>query len=119
MHTISIKCKKLEKEKVSNNFCKNCYFYFINNLYSAQDPSQSSLPAGIQKLSVTAAAQQKQQELLKQVAELQFVPKEPPPEFEFIADPPSISALDLYKKKLIFPLVVFINVILLYFTEIL
>ena len=24
------------------------------------------------------------------------VPKEPPPEFEFLADPPTISALDLY-----------------------
>lgn len=24
------------------------------------------------------------------------VPKEPPPEFEFMADPPTISALDLY-----------------------
>lgn len=33
---------------------------------------------------------------MKQVSEQQFVPKEPPPEFEFIADPPSISALDLY-----------------------
>lgn len=51
--------------------------------------------SGIKQLSVTSAAQQKQQELLKQVAEQQFVPKDPPPEFEFIADPPSISALDL------------------------
>ncbi len=25
-----------------------------------------------------------------------IVPKEPPPEFEFLADPPTISALDLY-----------------------
>ena len=25
-----------------------------------------------------------------------IVPKEPPPEFEFVADPPSISAIDLY-----------------------
>ena len=25
-----------------------------------------------------------------------LVPKEPPPEFEFLADPPTISALDLY-----------------------
>lgn len=24
------------------------------------------------------------------------IPKEPPPEFEYLADPPSISALDLY-----------------------
>lgn len=58
-----------------------------------QEPS-SGLPAAISKLSVTAAAQQKQQEILKQV-EQPFVPKDPPIEFEFIADPPSISALDL------------------------
>lgn len=54
-----------------------------------------SIQTGIQKLSVTPAAQLKQQELLKQATEQQFIPKEPPPEFEFIADPPSISALDL------------------------
>lgn len=52
------------------------------------------LTSGISKLSVTPAAQQKQQEILKQV-EQPFVPKDPPTEFEFIADPPSISALDL------------------------
>jgi len=40
------------------------------------------------------AKKKKQAELLKQV-ELPFVPKEPPPEFDFIADPPSISAHDL------------------------
>lgn len=61
---------------------------------SAQD-SVSSLPAGIQKMQVSTAAHQKQQELLKQVTEQTFVPKEPPPDFEFVADPPSISALDL------------------------
>lgn len=55
------------------------------------DPA-SALPAGIQKLSV---AHQKQQELLKQVAEQQFIPRETPAEFEFVADPPSISAVDL------------------------
>lgn len=55
---------------------------------------------GLQKLSVTSAAQQKQQELLKQATETQFVPKEPPAEFEFIADPPSISSLDLDIVKL-------------------
>lgn len=60
----------------------------------------SGLPSSIQKMSVTPAAQLKQQELLKQVAEQQFIPKEPPPEFEFIADPPSISALDLDIVKL-------------------
>lgn len=67
----------------------DCFFTF-----QGADSSQALLP-GIKQLSVTSAAQQKQQELLKQVAEQQFVPKEPPPEFEFIADPPSISALDL------------------------
>jgi splicing factor 3A subunit 1 len=41
-----------------------------------------------------ASAQQKQLEILKQV-EQPFIPREPPPEFEFVADPPSISALDL------------------------
>lgn len=55
----------------------------------------AALPASVQKLKVSSAAHQKQQELLKQVAEQQFIAKEPPPEFEFIADPPSISALDL------------------------
>lgn len=44
--------------------------------------------------------QQKQQEILKQVAEQPFIPKDPPPEFEFLADPPSISALDLDIVKL-------------------
>lgn len=48
----------------------------------------------MQKLAVTAAAQQKQQEILKQV-EQPFIPKDPPVDFEFVADPPSITALDL------------------------
>ncbi|CAH1990541.1 unnamed protein product [Acanthoscelides obtectus] len=63
-----------------------------------QEPS-AALNQAISKLSVTPAAQQKQQEILKQV-EQPFVPKDPPPEFEFIADPPSISALDLDIVKL-------------------
>lgn len=48
---------------------------------------------------INLAAHQKQQEILKQV-EQQFVPKDPPANFEFIADPPSISALDLDILKL-------------------
>lgn len=35
-----------------------------------------------------------------QVIQETVVPKEPPPEFEFIADPPSISAFDLDVVKL-------------------
>lgn len=70
-------------------------YNFYNNffLFSGQEPT-AGLNQAISKLSVTASAQQKQQEILKQV-EQPFVPKDPPQEFEFIADPPSISALDL------------------------
>ncbi|XP_017764113.1 PREDICTED: splicing factor 3A subunit 1 [Eufriesea mexicana] len=49
--------------------------------------------------AVNLIAHQKQQEILKQV-EQPFIPKDPPTEFEFIADPPSISALDLDIVKL-------------------
>lgn len=52
----------------------------------------SALP--MSKLSMSTSAQQKQQEILKSI-EQPFIPKDPPSEFEFIADPPSISALDL------------------------
>lgn len=55
----------------------------------AQEPVGGAAPRG-----VTLGTHQKQQEILKSV-EQPFVPKDPPPEFEFIADPPSISALDL------------------------
>lgn len=54
---------------------------------------------------VSAAQQQKQQELLRSVVQEASLissivatkepPKEAPSEFEFIADPPSISAYDL------------------------
>ncbi len=43
---------------------------------------------------IDEAKKKKQADLLKQV-ELPFVPKDPPTDFEFIADPPSISAHDL------------------------
>ncbi|XP_066602287.1 splicing factor 3A subunit 1-like, partial [Prorops nasuta] len=61
----------------------------------AQEPSVgTAIPKG-----VALSAHQKQQEILKQV-EQPFIPKDPPVEFEFIADPPSISALDLDIVKL-------------------
>lgn len=40
------------------------------------------------------------QQVQSQVIQETVVPKEPPPEFEFIADPPSISAFDLDVVKL-------------------
>ncbi|XP_042300519.1 splicing factor 3A subunit 1-like, partial [Sceloporus undulatus] len=46
------------------------------------------------------AQQQLPQKLQAQVIQETVVPKEPPPEFEFIADPPSISAFDLDVVKL-------------------
>ncbi|XP_053980411.1 splicing factor 3A subunit 1 isoform X1 [Hylaeus volcanicus] len=59
---------------------------------------EPSIGAGLGK-TVNLIAHQKQQEILKQVEQL-FIPKDPPAEFEFIADPPSISALDLDIVKL-------------------
>ncbi|XP_017111447.1 splicing factor 3A subunit 1 [Drosophila elegans] len=75
------------------------YRHKVNEFREGNDAGISAI-AGMKQLAVTSAAQQRQQELLKQVVEQQFVPKEPPPEFEFIADPPSISALDLDIVKL-------------------
>lgn len=49
------------------------------------------------------SVQKKQSELLKAIQHKKdevVVPKEPPPEFEFLADPPSISAFDLDVVKL-------------------
>ncbi|XP_039960903.1 splicing factor 3A subunit 1 isoform X2 [Bactrocera tryoni] len=86
---------------------KGKYKEYLNNIQQWYETSLKtdasggpSVITGVKQLSVTNAAQQKQQELLKQVAEQQFVPKDPPQDFEFIADPPSISALDLDIVKL-------------------
>ncbi|XP_030370619.1 splicing factor 3A subunit 1 [Scaptodrosophila lebanonensis] len=76
------------------------YRHKVNDFRDGNGEAGNNVVSGIKQLSVTSAAQQRQQELLKQVVEQQFVPKEPPPEFEFIADPPSISALDLDIVKL-------------------
>lgn len=57
-------------------------------------------PPPVQQKTVASATQLKQQEILKQVTEQPFVPKDPPPDYEFMADPPSISALDLDIVKL-------------------
>ncbi|XP_071528382.1 splicing factor 3A subunit 1 [Panulirus ornatus] len=45
--------------------------------------------------SASQVQQQKQQELLRSAVLEATAPKEPPPDYEFIADPPSISAFDL------------------------
>uniref|UniRef100_A0A7N8WXK3 Splicing factor 3a, subunit 1 n=1 Tax=Mastacembelus armatus TaxID=205130 RepID=A0A7N8WXK3_9TELE len=64
----------------------------------AQEPS-----AAVPKVMQQQAMQQSQQlpqKVQSQVIQETIVPKEPPPEFEFIADPPSISAFDLDVVKL-------------------
>lgn len=70
------------------------YQHKVNEIREGKSDASTPMPGG-PKIQPSSAAHQKQQELLKQVAEQQFVPKEPPPDFEFVADPPSISALDL------------------------
>lgn len=62
----------------------------------------SAPPAQPSKTSIGAISQ-KQQELLKQSQAQEAQPlvlKDPPPDYEFIADPPSISAIDLDVVKL-------------------
>ena len=56
--------------------------------------TNGTIGSGGFKQPVNQIVQQKQQEILKQL-EKPFVPKDPPGEFEFIAEPPSISAVDL------------------------
>ncbi|KAJ4450307.1 hypothetical protein ANN_01727, partial [Periplaneta americana] len=65
-----------------------------------QEPTVPGVPVPQLKTVLSSAQQKQQQELLKQVSEQPFIPKDPPAEFEFIADPPSISALDLDIVKL-------------------
>ena len=61
-------------------------------------------PGGVAPTSVQSTeVAKRQQDLLIQAAkikEAEYVPKEAPPDFEFMADPPSISAFDLDVVKL-------------------
>lgn len=75
------------------------YQHKVKEFREGRGQEPTAVPPGQQK-TVTSATQLKQQELLKQVSEQPFIPKDPPAEFEFIADPPSISALDLDIVKL-------------------
>lgn len=64
-----------------------------------QEPS-AAVPKVMQQQSLQQSQQQLPQKVQAQVIHETIVPKEPPPEFEFIADPPSISAFDLDVVKL-------------------
>ncbi|XP_066500734.1 splicing factor 3A subunit 1 [Hoplias malabaricus] len=63
-----------------------------------QEPS-AAVPKVMQQQNLQQS-QQLPQKVQAQVIQETVVPKEPPPEFEFIADPPSISAFDLDVVKL-------------------
>ncbi|XP_006640352.1 splicing factor 3A subunit 1 [Lepisosteus oculatus] len=66
----------------------------------AQEPS-AAVPKVMQQQALQQAPQQQlPQKVQAQVIQETVVPKEPPPEYEFIADPPSISAFDLDVVKL-------------------
>ncbi|KAE8748975.1 hypothetical protein FOCC_FOCC004381 [Frankliniella occidentalis] len=65
-----------------------------------QDQSGTVPPGTAPPSKTVASVKEKQQELLKSAIEQPFIPKDPPPELEFVADPPSISALDLDIVKL-------------------
>ncbi len=61
----------------------------------APAPPGTTPSAAPQVKQQSAAVKKLQNDLLKMHLEAPFVPKEPPPDFEFVCDPPSISALDL------------------------
>ncbi|MCL4130259.1 UNVERIFIED_CONTAM: hypothetical protein GTU68_044559, partial [Idotea baltica] len=72
------------------------YQHKVNDCRSGKAGDKDSAQVGSQKqTSVSQQQQLKQQELLRAAVQESSVPKEAPTEFEFIADPPSISAFDL------------------------
>uniref|UniRef100_A0A1B6LWF0 SURP motif domain-containing protein n=1 Tax=Graphocephala atropunctata TaxID=36148 RepID=A0A1B6LWF0_9HEMI len=74
------------------------YQHKVKEFREGRGQEPVAVPPGFQQKAVASSTQLKQQELLKQAEA--FIPKDPPVEFEFIADPPSISALDLDVVKL-------------------
>ena len=99
------------EQRIKQNEINNPKFNFLNtgDPYHAyyqykvdliregkQEPEKIKAP----EVPATAVAS-KQSELLKSITkEKDIVPKEPPSDFEFVADPPSISAFDLDVVKL-------------------
>ncbi|XP_049842965.1 splicing factor 3A subunit 1 isoform X2 [Schistocerca gregaria] len=76
------------------------YQHKVKDFREGRGQEPSGPPTAPKASALAPSQQQKQQEILKQISEQPFIPKDPPPEFEFIADPPSISALDLDIVKL-------------------
>lgn len=96
--------------RIRQNEINNSKFNFLNqgdpyNAYYQHRVKEAREGKVVPELAVVTtpvkptAATTKAHELAKLI-EQPIVPKEPPPEFEFVADPPSISALDLDIVKL-------------------
>ena len=98
------------EQRIKQNEINNPKFNFLNtgDPYHAYYQYKVDLiregkvePEKVKAIDSTTAVAQKQSELLKSVQKEQvIVPKDPPSEFEFLADPPSISAFDLDVVKL-------------------
>ena len=99
------------EQRIKQNEINNPKFNFLNpgDPYNAYYQYKVDLiregkvePEKVKAIDTsTTSVAQKQSELLKSVQKEQvIVPKEPPAEFEFLADPPSISAFDLDVVKL-------------------
>ena len=98
------------EQRIKQNEINNPKFNFLNSgdPYHAYYQYKVDLiregkvePEKVKAIESTTAVAQKQSELLKSVQKEQvIVPKDPPAEFEFLADPPSISAFDLDVVKL-------------------
>ncbi|VVD00115.1 unnamed protein product [Leptidea sinapis] len=78
------------------------YQHKVKEIREGKGPEPSAPPmTAPQRPGLAPATAAKQQELLKAAAPLEPAPpRDPPPDFEFIADPPSISALELDIVKL-------------------
>jgi len=71
------------------------------NASAPPPPAKPQLAAAPVNVPAPSAQHLKQQEILKQFhQDIPQIPKEPPPDFEFIVDPPSISAMELDIVKL-------------------
>ena len=98
------------EEKVRQNEISNSKFNFFNTTDPYHAYYQHKIkefregkalePVAPQKPTLPSAVQAQQEKLKQQIAAESAVPKEAPPDFEFTADPPSISGLELDIVKL-------------------
>ncbi|XP_042894743.1 splicing factor 3A subunit 1 [Parasteatoda tepidariorum] len=94
--------------RIRQNEINNKKFNFLNvgdpyNAYYQHKVKEFKEGKGVSDGGIpapTAKATSVSKPDLQKIAELLSVPKEPPPEYEFIVDPPSISAFDLDIVKL-------------------